>query len=153
MSRLVLQIPPIVVLTVFVILMWYAELLFPFLALEFGLHFSVPVLVAFLGLFLIFISSITFYRCGTTLNPLKPELTSTLVTSGPYRYSRNPIYVGLALMLLSWGVYLQNLASLFCVLVFVLYINRFQILPEEESLAQKFGDEFEIYKSSVNRWL
>jgi protein-S-isoprenylcysteine O-methyltransferase Ste14 len=56
-------------------------------------------------------------------------------------------------MLLGWGVYLQNLASLFCVLVFVLYINRFQILPEEESLAQKFGDEFEIYKSSVNRWL
>jgi protein-S-isoprenylcysteine O-methyltransferase Ste14 len=133
--------------------MWYAELFFPFLTLEFGFHFSMSVLIAFLGLFLILISSITFYRYGTTLNPLRPELTSALVTSGPYRYSRNPIYVGLALMLLGWGVYLQNLASLFCVLVFVLYINRFQIFPEEESLAQKFGVEFEIYKSRVNRWL
>lgn len=153
MNRLVLQIPPIVVLAVFVTLMWYAELFFPFLTLEFGFHFSMSVLIAFLGLFLILISSITFYRYGTTLNPLRPELTSALVTSGPYRYSRNPIYVGLALMLLGWGVYLQNLASLFCVLVFVLYINRFQIFPEEESLAQKFGVEFKIYKSRVNRWL
>lgn len=153
MTRLALQVPPIVVLTIFVIVMWYVALLVPFLTLEPGLHISVSVLVAFLGLFLIFISSITFHRCGTTLNPLKPQLASTLVTSGPYRYSRNPIYIGMVLILAGWGVYLQNLASLFCVLVFVLYINRFQIFPEEESLAQKFGVEFEIYKSSVNRWL
>lgn len=153
MTRLALRVPPIVVLTVFVIIMRYAALLFPFLTLKADLHFSVPVLVALSGLFLIFISSITFYRCGTTLNPLKPQLASTLVTSGPYRYSRNPIYIGLVLILAGWGAYLQNLASLLCVLAFVLYINRFQILPEEELLAQKFGVEFEIYKSSVNRWL
>jgi len=145
--------PPIVVLTAFVIIMRYVALFFSSLTLGLDLHFSVPVLVSLSGLFLIFISSITFYRCGTTLNPLKPQLTSTLVTSGPYRYSRNPIYIGLVLMLAGWGFYLQNLASLFCVLIFVLYINRFQIIPEEESLAQKFGIEFEIYKSNVNRWL
>lgn len=133
--------------------MRYVALFFSSLTLGLDLHFSVPVLVSLSGLFLIFISSITFYRCGTTLNPLKPQLTSTLVTSGPYRYSRNPIYIGLVLMLAGWGFYLQNLASLFCVLIFVLYINRFQIIPEEESLAQKFGIEFEIYKSNVNRWL
>lgn len=153
MTRLALRVPPIVVLAVFVIIMRYAALFFPFLTLKSDLHFSVPVLVALSGLFLILISSIIFYRRGTTLNPLKPQLASILVTSGPYRYSRNPIYIGLVLILAGWGVYLQNPASIFCVLVFVLYINRFQILPEEELLAQKFGVEFEIYKSSVNRWL
>jgi len=64
--------------------------LFPFLTLGSDLHFSVPVLVVLLGLSLIFISSITLYRHGTTLNPLKPQLASILVTSGLYRYSRNP---------------------------------------------------------------
>ncbi len=149
----IVRVPPLIVLAVFVIIMRYVVFLFPFLTLESDLHFSVPVLVVLLGLSLIFISSITLYRHGTTLNPLKPQLTSILVTSGLYRYSRNPIYSGLVLILAGWGVYLQNLASLFCVLLFVLYINRFQIFPEEESLAQKFGVEYEIYKNSVNRWL
>ncbi|MCB1937072.1 MAG: isoprenylcysteine carboxylmethyltransferase family protein [Nitrosomonas sp.] len=126
---------------------------FPFLNLAYELHYLIPVLIAILGFLLICISSVHFYKHNTTLNPLKPELASTLIKTGLYQYSRNPIYCGLVLILIGWGVYLLNLASIFCVILFVSYLNLFQIIPEEKSLAYKFGNEFEMYKRSVNRWI
>ncbi|MBX3630133.1 MAG: isoprenylcysteine carboxylmethyltransferase family protein [Nitrosomonas sp.] len=153
MARSALLIPPVVVLMLCAAVMWYMARYFPFFTLEFELSPAVSLLVAASGLLLILVSSITFYQHNTTLNPLKPELASTLIRTGPYRYSRNPIYGGFVLILLGWGGYLHNLASMLCVILFVLYMNRFQIIPEEKSLEQKFGAEFEAYKRIVNRWL
>jgi len=133
--------------------MWFVAQNFTVVTLKLNLHYFLPVLIAVLGFMLIFIGSFSFYRHDTTLNPLKPELASTLVRSGIYSYSRNPIYGGFVLILLGWAVYLQNIASLFCVVLFILYLNRFQIHAEEKSLEQKFGAEFEDYKNSVKRWL
>jgi len=153
MWKSVLLIPPAVVLMLFAALMWYVALNFPFFTMGVVLHSAIPISMGLLGLFLILISSISFLRRKTTLNPLRPELASTLIKTGIYQYSRNPIYVGFVLILLGWGIFLHNLVSVFCVIVFVLYMNHFQILYEEKSLEQKFGAEFEVYKRSVNRWL
>jgi len=133
--------------------MWYLELHAPYFALAFSFHLFIPALIVLLGFLLILISSITFYKYRTTLNPLKPELASKLVKTGLYRYSRNPIYIGLTLILLGWGTYLNNLASMLGVFLFVLYLDRFQIVPEEKFLAQKFGVEFEKYQQKVGRWI
>ena len=96
---------------------------------------------------------ISFRRHHTTINPLHPEKTSSLVTGGVYRISRNPMYVGMALLLLAWAVYLESPAALLGIGAFIAYITHFQIIPEESLLAQHFGAEFETYRQRVRRWL
>ena len=153
MYRLALRIPPVVVVVVFAVLMWHVAQRLTFFSLAFEFDRIISLFLTGCGLILIFLCSIIFFRCRTTLNPLRPELTTALVTSGLYRFSRNPIYVGFVFILLGWGVYLQNPVSLLCVFGFILYMNRFQIEPEEKSLEKKFGDEFKRYKRNVKRWL
>jgi protein-S-isoprenylcysteine O-methyltransferase Ste14 len=94
-----------------------------------------------------------FRRQRTTINPLHPEKTSSLVTGGIYRISRNPMYVGMALLLLAWAVYLESPAALLGIGAFIAYITRFQIIPEESLLSRHFGAEFENYRQRVRRWL
>jgi protein-S-isoprenylcysteine O-methyltransferase Ste14 len=96
---------------------------------------------------------ISFRRHRTTINPLRPERTSSLVTSGIYRISRNPMYVGMALLLLAWAVYLESPAALLGIGGFIAYITCFQIIPEESLLAQHFGADFAAYRQRVRRWL
>jgi protein-S-isoprenylcysteine O-methyltransferase Ste14 len=94
-----------------------------------------------------------FTRAHTTIHPDSPQKTSTLVTSGVYRLTRNPMYLGLALLLIGWAVWLTSLLALVGVAVFVLYIYRFQIRPEERVLATKFPAEYPAYQARVRRWL
>lgn len=96
---------------------------------------------------------IAFRTAKTTVNPLKPESASSLVKSGIYQVSRNPMYVGFTLFLASWAVYLGSLWSMLGVIGFVLCINRFQIIPEERAMHALFGKEFEDYSKQVRRWL
>ncbi len=109
--------------------------------------------ITFIGAFFCIAGVVSFRQAKTTVNPLKPEKASSLVSSGIYRVSRNPMYVGFALFLLAWAVYLASLWALAGVAGFVLYINRFQIVPEERALKSLFGDEFEDYRMRVKRWL
>jgi protein-S-isoprenylcysteine O-methyltransferase Ste14 len=96
---------------------------------------------------------IAFRQHRTTINPLHPENTSRLVTGGIYRISRNPMYVGMALLLLAWAVYLESPAALLGIGGFIAYITHFQIMPEETLLAQHFGADFSAYRQRVRRWL
>jgi protein-S-isoprenylcysteine O-methyltransferase Ste14 len=96
---------------------------------------------------------LAFRRSKTTVNPTRPEASTALVRSGPFRISRNPMYLGLLLALLGWAVLLAAPWSLIGPVIFVLYIQRFQILPEERVMTAKFGAEFERYRSTVRRWL
>ena len=84
---------------------------------------------------------------------LKASLASSLVIRGVYRYTRNPMYVGLLLTLLAWAVFLANPLAALWVVVYVLYITRFQIIPEERVLASLFAAEYEAYKGRVRRWV
>ena len=94
----------------------------------------------------------TIRRADTTLNPLKPETSSALVTSGIYRYTRNPMYLGMATWLLAWSAWLGTPIGLLGAPLFMLYMNQFQIGPEERALRTLFGAEFEAYAARVRRW-
>jgi len=94
-----------------------------------------------------------FRRAHTTVDPIKPAAASKIVTYGVYRFSRNPMYVGLLFVLAAWAVWLCNPLAFLFLPAFVIYMNRFQILPEERVLSAKFGSEFNAYMMSVRRWL
>lgn len=94
-----------------------------------------------------------FRRQRTTVNPLRPANASALVTGGVYRITRNPMYVGMALFLLAWAVWLGALGAFLGPVVFVAYITRFQIQPEERVLTALFGQAFTDYTRRVRRWL
>ncbi len=94
-----------------------------------------------------------FRASRTTINPLKLDHASALVTGGVYRVTRNPMYVGVMLLLLAWGIYLSSLLSLAGLPVFVMYITRFQIQPEERVLRNIFGEKYSSYEKRVRRWL
>ena len=93
------------------------------------------------------------WRAGTTFNPLNPERATKLVTSGVYALSRNPIYLSLLLLLLAYAVRLWSLLAAAGPAVFVAYVTRFQIVPEERALEAKFGVAFTDYKRRVRQWI
>jgi protein-S-isoprenylcysteine O-methyltransferase Ste14 len=150
-----LRIPPVILLLICAALMWAIALFLPSLTLRLHPYFHTvfPIFLLVLGSSLVMSGIFAFYRMDTTVNPILPELTSSLVMTGVYRYSRNPIYLGLVMILLSWGIYLSNILSLLFVIVFIRYMNRFQIEPEERMLHKLFGAQFEKYQCKVRRWI
>ena len=94
-----------------------------------------------------------FRRARTTVNPVKPQSASSLVVSGVYGVTRNPMYLGLLLLLLAWAAFLWSPWALIGPVAFVAYIDRFQIGPEERALSALFGDAYASYRRRVRRWL
>ena len=94
-----------------------------------------------------------FRRARTTVNPLKPDSASALVVEGVYRFTRNPMYVGFALLLLAWAAWLATPVAVLGPALFVTYMTRFQILPEERALRARFDASFDAYCQQVRRWL
>ena len=115
-------------------------------------HVGAAVLFG-LGLTLLLISGRLFFKVGTTVLPYNPEKTSKLVISGAYRHSRNPMYLAMLLMLSGWGVFLGQWPALAGLPLFMLYMTRFQIIPEERALAALFGEEYREYARRVRRWI
>ncbi len=107
--------------------------------------------VAGVGVALMGVAS--FRRAGTTVNPLQPAAASQLVVSGIYHRTRNPMYLGMLLVLLGWGVFLGNVLTFIPAAAFIPLMNRLQIGPEERVLAATFGPAFTAYQSAVRRWL
>lgn len=119
--------------------------------------FDIPpltiVVVTFAGVVFLMLSLIHFRRSRTTVNPLTPLRTSTLVTTGIYRITRNPMYVGMTLLLLAWCLALGELSALIPIPIFVITINNIQIKAEETALIKLFGEEYLQYQNAVSRWL
>lgn len=105
------------------------------------------------GLALMLWAAASFRRARTTLDPRTPGRASTLVNGGPFAISRNPMYLGMALMLAGWAVLLAVPAGLAGVAVFVLWIDRRQIPPEEAAMRQLFGADYAAYCARVRRWV
>ncbi len=149
------KIPPPVVGLACAGLAWLLAGAAPALALPWPARpaLAVALLLALAGLALELWGLWVFRRHRTTPNPLAPERARAVVQSGPYRFTRNPMYVGVALQLLGWCAYLRNPLALLALVVFVAYITRFQILPEERALAQNFGEPYLQYLRRVRRWL
>ena len=102
---------------------------------------------------IIILSMYKFKKIKTTISPLRPNKTSSLVKSGIYEYTRNPMYLGLLLMLFSIALFLKNFISFLIIPLFILFITKNQILPEEEALENIFGEEYKNYKNKVRRWI
>jgi len=96
---------------------------------------------------------LSFLRSKTTINPMHIERASHLVTSGVYQASRNPMYLGMAFLLTALAIWLQTPLAFAGPVIFILYITRFQIIPEEKILTELFGDEYQAYKAKVRRWI
>jgi protein-S-isoprenylcysteine O-methyltransferase Ste14 len=147
------RVPPPIVGLLCGIAMWYLSRQIPGVTLQDSIRISLAILTCGIGLAIMLTGVISFRRAQTTINPLKPETATALVTSGVYRYTRNPMYLGMLLVLLGWSVFLASPAALTGVVAFGLYIQRFQILPEERALVAVFGSTFTDYMSRVRRWL
>ena len=153
MSALELKVPPVVGVLAFAGTMWLVARATPAWAFDFPGRLVISVILAGIGVAVAFAGVGAFRRAATTVNPTRPEAASALVTSGLYRFSRNPMYLGLLLVLTGWAVALAHPVALLFLPAFVAYMNRFQIDPEERALRQAFGPAFDAYARSVRRWL
>ena len=153
MQFLELKIPPPVVATLIGVAMWGISLVTSLIELPAPISLVVAIAIAVMGVAFDLAGIVVFRRVRTTIHPMKPHNTSSFVNYGIYRVTRNPMYVGLVLILVAWAVFLSSAWALLGPIAFVLYIGRFQIIPEERFLLVKFGTRYSDYKSKVRRWL
>ena len=153
MNALELKIPPLALALIFALAMWLASTRIPQLAFTMPGQQLVAMLLAGLGAGMVLLAALNFRRAGTTMNPTRPQASRTVVDRGIYRLSRNPMYVGVLFILAGWAVFLSHALPFLFLPGFVIYMNRFQIVPEERMLAAKFGGDYERYRRTVRRWL
>ena len=153
MNALALKVPPVAQVIITAAAMYGVSKMVP--ALTFSLNGSTALAVGLgvMGMSLGVMGVTQFRIAQTTPNPQALEKVSSLVTSGIYRYSRNPMYLGLVLILLGWAFYLSHFLSFVLLPVFILYMTRFQIQPEEQMMARKFGKTYQAYLNKVRRWI
>lgn len=148
-----MKVPPPALALLFALLMWPVSSLVAPVEVPFGWRVGAALALALIGLGFSVAGVTAFKRARTTINPTKPDTASSLVSGGVYRITRNPMYLGLLLLLLAWAAFLSNPLALLLVPVFVLYINRFQINPEERALSSLFGGKYAAYRKRVRRWI
>jgi len=153
MPVLDLKVPPLAVAVFIAMLMWLVSSALPAFRFVFPAQRLCTLILAVAGAVAIALGIASFKRARTTINPTKPGSASSLVVSGVYAFTRNPMYLGLLLVMAGWAVFLSNVLAFFFLPAFVLYMNRFQIEPEERALTARFGQEFIAYKSRARRWL
>lgn len=153
MKALELKIPPAVLVLLYGVAMWLASDYLPTLAVELPYREALTSAFVIAGGWFGVSGILAFRKARTTVNPEKPDTASVLVTNGVYRVSRNPMYFGLLLALLGWATYLSNILPFIGLPMFVAYMNRFQIHPEEQALSARFGAKYHDFLRSVRRWI
>ncbi len=148
-----LKIPPPVQALIFGVLMWVVARQVSGGQFQFELQLLVAILIAVAGVALVVTSILEFRRASTTIDPFNPEEASSLVASGVFRFSRNPMYLSLLLVLIGWFIWLGSLYNLAVLALFVSYITVFQINPEEAAMKSLFGEKYDQYCSKVRRWI
>jgi protein-S-isoprenylcysteine O-methyltransferase Ste14 len=149
-----IKIPPPIQTLIAAFLMWVIDLLVPMsFVFDKSLSGLFVAILAVLACFLLLPALISFWKSNTTVNPLQPEKATSLVIEGVYRFTRNPMYLGMALILCAWGVYLANPFGLVVLFLYVFVMNAIQIKPEERALLKLFGDEYQSYCERVRRWI
>jgi protein-S-isoprenylcysteine O-methyltransferase Ste14 len=153
MSSLELKVAPDVVWVVVAAAMWLAARMTPALLVPGAVRVGTAVALIVSGTGLIIAARTALNNAGTTWHPTEPQASSHLVTAGVYRHSRNPTYLGMMIVLLSWAVLLASPLAAVLSILFAIYIDRFQIEPEERVLAGVFGREYGDYLLRVRRWV
>jgi len=153
MRVLELKVPPPAVAFVTAVLMWLVSRVVPAFTFIFPARNLFAISLAAVGVITGISGVVTFWRARTTVNPMKPQSSASLVIWGVYTVTRNPMYLGGLLILTGWAIFLSNALGFLFLPAYILYINCFQIAPEERALTSLFGQEFVAYKSRVRRWL
>jgi protein-S-isoprenylcysteine O-methyltransferase Ste14 len=148
-----LRVPPIVHLLICAVLAWGLAKLLPKFTLSSALFAFLGYGALLMGVIVLALALMAFARSRTTVNPLSPEKAETLVTTGLYRFTRNPMYLAMAFILTGGALLLGNIASLASPAVFIVVMTIFQIKPEERALQSIFGDAFTAYRRQTRRWL
>ena len=143
--------PPPLVALAFGFLINYTKNIFPKIEIKNEIIFGSFMIIS--GLIIILSAIILFKKYQTTITPLNPSNATKLITDGIYKFSRNPMYLGLLLVLVGISIILSLTGGFFFILLFILYINLFQIIPEENAMVDLFKDEFLDYKKNVRRWI
>lgn len=147
------RIPPPLLVLFCGLAMWGLDRVFYTARAEMPLQSWLAGLLLLIAVGLMVLTVLRMLRLRTTVNPLRPGNASTLITDGVFSISRNPIYLGDLLLLFAWAVWLGNVVVLLPVPLFVWFISRYQIAPEEEALAARFGESYRAYSERVRRWL
>lgn len=149
-----LRIPPPIVALIGILLIFLSKDYILILYLHPHLQNTLSLIFLIIGFVIIFSATKEFKKSDTTVNPMKPETSTSLVTSGIFKYTRNPMYLGLTSILLASCFYFSSLLGIIVyVPLFILYITVFQIIPEEETMKGLFNDEYLDYCSKVRRWI
>ncbi len=147
------KIPPLALLAICAFCMFLTNQLYTGLNLSYSFNLIALLIFSLIGIAFALAGVVTFKIHKTTVNPINTENVSTLVNSGIYKHTRNPMYVGMLCFLIGYVVYLANPLNVVFVVLFVLYLNKYQIIPEEVFLEKLFGNDFTAYKRVVRRWL
>ena len=154
MNKLDLKVPPLLLVIIAGGLMHLSRQMLPLSRFNlWDISVAISGGVILLGVVIAILGVVEFRKANTTVDPRAPEKTSSLVVGGIYQISRNPMYLGFLFLLIGWGIYLEHALSFIFVLLFILYMNRFQIIPEERIMQSKYGLEYTAYKANVRRWL
>ena len=145
------KIPPTILTLLFLIFNYILN--FNSLKIDIPNRYFFTTLLLILGLYIIIRSSRLFAKAKTSLDPLRPFKSTSLITNDIYKYSRNPMYFGYLLIILGSSVYLGNVLSIIIIPLFIFTINFSQIIPEEEALKDLFGPSYDEYLSNVRRWI
>ena len=145
------KIPPTILTLLFLILNYILN--FNSLKIDIPNRYFFTTLLLILGFYIVIRSSRLFAQAKTSIDPLRPFKSTSLITNDIYKYSRNPMYFGYLLILLSSSVYLGNVMSIIIIPLFIFIINFIQIIPEEETLKDLFGPTYDEYLSKVRRWI
>ena len=153
MPGLELKIPPLALLLLAGGVMWWIAMAMPAFGFAFPMRLVCAAGAVVVGMAIAGMGVFSFRRAKTTVNPMKPDSSSALVVTGIYRLTRNPMYLGFLWILAAWGIFLSNALAFLAPPGFVLYMNRFQIEPEEKALTRLFGQAFVAYRTQVRRWI
>ena len=153
LEKLELKIPPVVVWLALALLMKLAAGVVPRFALPWLRQPVIAIVLVVVGLLIAVLGVVAFRRAHTTVDPRYPEKISALVTSGIYRVTRNPMYLGMLVCLAGWALWLGQLLPFLFLPLFIAILNRWQIAPEERTLDRMFGASFAAYRTNVRRWI
>ena len=145
------KIPPPLVVLILVISTFFSSKKIDLIQIPF--QTSISIFILSIGILILLNPVLKFKKSKTTINPIKFKKVNKLVTSGIYKYSRNPMYLGLLMIVISSSIFYLNIYSILTPLFFYLWINRFQIKREEVFLKEKFGEDYLSYKKKTRRWI
>ncbi len=147
------RIPPPVIGVITLFLIWLIAETVPGQVYKHPVLTALALILAVIGLALDLYSLKLFRDAKTTFNPLNPERAKSLVLGGPYKFTRNPMYLGMLFILTGFVIFKGHAGGFLPLAGFVAFITVFQIKPEEEAMIAKFGEAYKDYMTKVRRWL